>query len=322
MRTRTALAAAVGAIVLGGALLLAPHFIGGSGGTSPASASTVASKRPSPSPSPTITPALAIPAAGADSVAPPTGLTWLSWELIDRDTGKILGASANATTQKNNTESMIKSWLAADYLRRLSAAGKTLGATDTADLKRMIVLSDDKWANHYYAANGKSASVTRMDSLCKLGSTPIANPAYAWSTVQVSADQTARLAQCIADGTAAGPLTPNLLKWMTEVQGSVTYQPTPPYGPAGWGGGRWGIIDGVPKSLVAQTSIKNGWEPENYQHRWNINCLAILPHQVLAVELQYPWTTSNGNASFVYADNLQPGADGCASIASQLSTTK
>ena len=75
----------------------------------------------------------------------------------------------------------------------------------------------------------------------------------------MSARDAVRMGDCIADGTAAGP------KW-TEVgpqrdeprcgAASRTSRTSP-------GGGRWGIIDGLPAEIMAQgpVSIKNGWTP-------------------------------------------------------------
>ena len=57
------------------------------------------------------------------------------------------------------------------------------------------------------------------------------------------------------------------------------------------GGGRWGIIDGLPKEIVAKqgpVSIKNGWTPLVYDGNWHISCLAISEDWVLAVQTRYP----------------------------------
>ena len=64
----------------------------------------------------------------------------------------------------NTTESMIKVWIAADYLRRQQAPG----AGALAELNRMIVDSDDNVAIKYYMINGGDASVRQLITLCQL----------------------------------------------------------------------------------------------------------------------------------------------------------
>jgi hypothetical protein len=97
---------------------------------------------------------------------------------------------------------------------------------------------------------------------------------------------------------------------MKHVRGTVDQQQVTT------GGGRWGIIDGLPAALAANTSIKNGWTAQVYDHNWHINCLAINPDWVLAIELHYPWTSPDGN--WQDANNLRQGADTCASVTRQL----
>ncbi len=41
----------------------------------------------------------------------------MAWTLVDRGTGRVSG-SANMSTGTTTTESMIKAWIASDYLRR------------------------------------------------------------------------------------------------------------------------------------------------------------------------------------------------------------
>jgi hypothetical protein len=123
----------------------------------------------------------------------------------------------------------------------------------------------------------------------------------------------ARMGVCIANGTAAGPQwTSWLLDTMKHVRGTVDQQQQTT------GGGRWGIIDGLPSNLVADTSIKNGWTAQVYDHNWHINCLAITTNWVLAIELHYPWTSPS---DWHQANNLQQGADTCAAVTRQLVVT-
>jgi hypothetical protein len=77
------------------------------------------------------------------------------------------------------------------------------------------------------------------------------------------------------------------------------------------GGGRWGIIDGLPESITSQgpVSIKNGWTQLDYDGNWHVNCLAVTDRWSLAVMMRYPASSS-----------LSYGAKVCASVATQLVT--
>ena len=68
------------------------------------------------------------PTLHAAPVVTPTSPTFerFGWAFLDRRTNTVVG-SANRDTMQNTTESMVKPWLAADYLSRLG--GKQL--TDT-----------------------------------------------------------------------------------------------------------------------------------------------------------------------------------------------
>ena len=95
------------------------------------------------------------------------------------------------------------------------------------------------------------------------------------------------MGECIKNGTAAGPKwTPWVLDEMTKVQGTTAakdQQETT-------GGGRWGIIDGLPKEITDQgpVAIKNGWTMIYADGMWHVNCLAVTDDWVLAVLLRYP----------------------------------
>ncbi len=246
-------------------------------------------------------------------VTVPSGITLTGWTLLDRKTGALVGHSDAASTAENDVESMIKPWIAADYLTRVTAAGKQPTAKDLADLRTMIINSDDDRANHFdHATVGKlrgyDAVRARLNQVCGLhAGTKNANM---WSYTTLTSDEAAALGQCLADGRAAGPYTEQLLGWMREVQGPVTDQH------ATYGGGRWGIIDALPDLISGLTSIKNGWEPEIEGRVWNVNCLAITPDNVLAIMIQYPWTSPTTN--WQDANNLAAGADACKTIAAQL----
>lgn len=240
------------------------------------------------------------------AIRAPGYLSFFGWALLDRQTGGLTG-STNRETVSNTTESMIKVWIAADYLRQHNAAGKAV----QDELYRMIVNSDDAIAHKYFELNGADASITELVQLCGLHGTKRPSLPDHWSYTTMSPADAARLGQCVATGKAAGPTwTPWLLKAMRNVRGGVADQQ------AHTGGGRWGIIDALPAAIAADTAIKNGWTPQVYDHNWHINCLAIHPDWVLAIELRYPWTSPDGN--WQHATNLQPGADACHLVTRQL----
>lgn len=246
-------------------------------------------------------------------VAVPDGITLTGWSLLDRKTGQLVGHSDNAGVAKNDVESMIKPWIAADYLSRLTAAGRQPTAKDLADLRTMIIRSDDDLADHFAHATvgklkGYDAVRIRLNQVCGLQT--LTKNAKWWSYTTMTSDDAAKMGFCLASGKAAGAYTDQLLGWMREVQGAVTDQH------ATYGGGRWGIIDALPPILADQTSIKNGWEPELEGNVWHVNCLAITPDNTLAIMVQYPWTAPGND--FHQAANLAAGADACAKITAQL----
>ncbi len=250
-------------------------------------------------------PNLMLPANPAAVTAP--GTNFFGWTLIDRRTGQSAG-SANQETATSTTESMIKAWIAADYLRHQAS---TPSPATLAQLNTMIIDSDNTIATTYYQRNGGDASISELIKLCGLKQTQPPSLANEWSYTTMSPADAARMGLCIAQGTAAGPQWTNwLLDAMKNVRGTVDQQqPTT-------GGGRWGIIDGLPTNLVATTSIKNGWTAQVYDHNWHVNCLAINPDWVLAIEIHYRWTSPNDD--WHQADNLKQGADTCAAVTRQL----
>src|SRR5688572_13518593 len=94
-----------------------------------------------------------------------------SWALLDRRTGQLTG-SPNAAT-RSDTASMIKGWLAADYLRN---AGPSVENSRLKALSTMIRDSSNPAADTYYRAGGGSAGINRMIRICGLTeSRPVAS---------------------------------------------------------------------------------------------------------------------------------------------------
>ncbi|PWR10988.1 hypothetical protein DKT68_07240 [Micromonospora acroterricola] len=312
MRSRVIMVFAVVAVLLGGVLLVPAAYArlagddssGGAGG----GAGSVAAPSPTPPPPPTL-------AAGPVSVT--FKGDFFSWALMDRQTGKISGSSNMTST--SSTESMIKAWIVSDYLRQLGDKEPSAALKKAASLA--IRDSNDDAANLVYKAAGGSYVVPpgsqpgpvikRAISICGLTDTKRGNvPKYEgfWSFTRMSPRDAVRLGDCIADGKAAGPKwTKWVLSEMSKVQGTTAAKDQK----AKSGGGRWGIINGLPKSITAQgpVSIKNGWTPLYYDGNWHVNCLAVTDRWSLAVMLRY--SIKNG---------LDYGAQVCASVATQLVT--
>jgi len=210
---------------------------------------------------------------------------FFSWALLDRASGKISG-SANLATDTSSTESMIKVWISADYLRRLGSASPS--QSRLTELSRMIRDSDDDAAEDVYQAGGANTVVQRMIKICGLTDTSLFDGW--WSRTEISAEDAVRLGACVADGRAAGA------KWTSWILGQMRQVR---------GEGRFGIIEALLADAAARTSIKNGWTQVGSD--WHVNCLAIVDKYVLAVLTQYPVELG-----------LQYGAGVCRNVAAQL----
>jgi hypothetical protein len=214
------------------------------------------------------------------------GASLFGWALLDRISGALTG-SANSNSVVNTVESMIKPWIAADYLRRL-ADGRRPSADVLDELATMIVDSNDPATEMYYQIGGGDAVVRRLIEICRL--TGVAIEPTKWSWTRMTPQAAARYGACLADGRAAGSeWTPWILDAMKNVRGDVTDQTS-----GRVQGGRWGIIDGLPPELARDVSIKNGWT--SYVDGWHVNCLAVHPDWSLAVMVRMPTLRSAAQA--------------------------
>jgi hypothetical protein len=202
-----------------------------------------------------------------------------AWSLSDRITGTVTG-SPNQDTDTFSTESMVKPWIAADFLRRGYSTDLATPPPPARmrELARMIDLSDDDAAQDIYRLDGGDAVIARMAAVCGLAHTAV-HPAW-WSRTTMTAGDARRLGLCLADGRAAGPWTGWLALEMAHVEGGADEQQ------ATTGGGRWGAIDALSPPDAAITSIKNGWT--DYDGAWHVNCLAVHRFFVLSVMSRYP----------------------------------
>jgi hypothetical protein len=216
---------------------------------------------------------------------------FVSWALLDRRTNAITGSPNISET--NDTASMIKAWLAADYLRRASAAGESPSQQRLNELSIMIRDSDNAAAQDIYLRNGQDDSIERLFGMCGLTD----SSAYRgwWSKTKVSARDTARMGACIADGRAAGQAwTPWLLDEMRQVRGE----------------GDFGARTAMPPEAAAHVAIKNGWLVRSEDGLWHVSCLAIGDDWVLGVLTRYPGRLG-----------LEHGAGLCRSVGQQLMTS-
>lgn len=226
---------------------------------------------------PSLPPALLHPAAVTVNA---TGF-W-SWTVLDRRTGEMAGSPNAATTQR--TASMIKAWLAADYLRRTPNPSTSI----LRQLTSMIRNSDNTAASYFWTLDGRSASITRLVQMCGLTD----SKAYIdWASTLLSARDAARMGACIGDGRAAGP------KWtdwvLNEMRNVASSQ-------------EFGIVPALPATEQATTAVKNGWIARS-DGKWHVNCLAIGTEWVLSVLTVYPSSKGMGY-----------GAEICTSVTRQL----
>jgi hypothetical protein len=235
----------------------------------------------------TSTPASPAPDPGAVHVDTPG--EW-SWALRDDVTGEVIG-SDNKTSFTNNTESMIKVWLATDYLRLADRDGRTVTEADQAKLERMIHISDNDAAQWAYLNDGGDAVIRRMISACGLRDTRITQGR--WSKTQISASDAVLLGHCVTDGKL---LSPRWQAWLIDQMKHV--DPSNAFG-----------ISQAPALAGVDPAIKNGWTEHAIGDSmiWAVNCLAVWGHWTLAVLTNYPATLG-----------LDHGAGICAQVTQQL----
>lgn len=154
----------------------------GDASTSARSSGSAADRRSRPTPAPSPTPSLTpLPFTDRDIDLDIKG--WYAWSVLDRRTGKIIGSDNMAET--STTASLIKSWIVADYLRRAADAGQTPSDAKLADATRIIRDSDNTRAEQFYNGVGRSASIKRLISICKLTDSSVAADG-GWSRTNLS----------------------------------------------------------------------------------------------------------------------------------------
>jgi hypothetical protein len=202
--------------------------------------------------------------------ADPAG-DFVGWALlVSSDDARWLAMSDNGD-QLSTTASMIKVWIAADYLRRVAEAGGRPGPTRLAELTKVIRDSDNRYADEVFLEIGAHESIERLIEICGL---PFARAVPdRWSNTQLSPVDAALMGSCIEDGRAAGPeWTGWLLAEMRQVRGL----------------GDFGIRDALPPEDRPAVAIKNGWVIREEQDAWHVNCLAIGDGWTMGVMTRYP----------------------------------
>lgn len=200
--------------------------------------------------------------------------TWFSWQWVNLTTGERYG-SKNAATETNNTESMIKAWIGADYLTRLKGS---LSAEDKALITKMIRLSDDHAAQTLWLRGGRDAVIQRAIDECGLTGTSV-YPDW-WSKTQITAADSTTLMTCILDRAKSDP---NVAWMVDELMRDV--DPSNAFGIAE-------VLADV--DAQATPAVKNGWTAHGATDQWNLNCLASWKASasgddiVLAILTRYP----------------------------------
>lgn len=192
---------------------------------------------------------------------------FLSWAVLDRRTHQVVGANLTA---RSDTMSMVKVWLAADYLTHTRPDPTAAMVTQ---LRRMIVDSDNAVATKVFGLNGGIVTIERMVSVCGLTDSAPNYKENRWSPTIVSARDVVKLGECITSGRAAGPQwTKWLLQQMRDVRGV----------------GDFGPREAVAPKLRSQVAIKNGWFERPEDGMWHIACLAVAPDWIMSVLQRYP----------------------------------
>lgn len=195
------------------------------------------------------------------------GVDWSSWTLMDMTTGHMVG-SANNATETNSTESMIKAWIAADFLADIAASGGQPTDAELADLRDMIHVSDNDAAERLYLARGGDAVIERLIDTCGLTDTTVYP--YRWALTEMSSRDAARMGACLVNNNPAGPRWRDwLLDQMRHLDPSNAF----------------GIPEALPDDDVA---AKNGWTQHWDDSEWHLNCLGVWDHWSLAVMTRYP----------------------------------
>jgi len=193
---------------------------------------------------------------------------WLSWSLVDTARDRQVG-SPNSDTDRTNSESSIKAWIAADYLRVAQAEGRAVTSSERADIAAMVRSSDNAAAQRLYQALGGDAILRHLRSVCGV-TAATSTPGY-WSLTQITAVDATQIFRCVLRSAPAYPGGDDLLTDLRSVDPDDAF----------------GIKAALPPTTTV--SMKNGWMPHSSTTgEWNVNCVAAWDDYVLAVLTRYP----------------------------------
>jgi hypothetical protein len=193
---------------------------------------------------------------------------WMSWSLVDTARDRRVG-SANSDTDRTNSESSIKAWIAADYLRVAQVEGRALTSRERADISAMVRSSDNAAAQRLYTALGGDAILRHLRSTCDV-TVSTSTPGY-WSLTQITAVDATRIFACVLRTAPTYPGGDELLTDLRSVDPDDAF----------------GIKAGLPPATTV--AMKNGWMPHtSTTGKWNVNCVAAWDDYVLAVLTRYP----------------------------------
>ena len=192
---------------------------------------------------------------------------WLSWSLADSVGDRRVG-SANSSTERTNAESSMKAWITTDFLRIASDRGRSVRASDRADIDAAIRRSDDEAAERLYRRSGADQVLRDLKSVCGVA-VPTTQRGY-WSYAQITATDATTILDCVLDKAPSYPGGDEIVTDLRSVEPDDAF--------------------GIPQALPAGTTfaVKNGWTVHSATGKWNVNCVAAWDHYTLAVMLRYP----------------------------------
>ena len=281
--------------LVAGAVLIGIVAVAAGSGT----AGRILDSRPAASAASTVT---AAPPAALPTTAPPvvrsvfdTGVAtphddddglWLSWSLADSAGDRRVG-SANSSTERTNAESSMKAWITTDFLRIAGDRGRSVRASDRADIDAAIRRSDDEAAERLYRRSGADQVLRDLNSVCGVA-VSTTKRGY-WSSSQITAAD----ATTILTASSTRASYPGGDEIVTDLR---SVEPDDAFG--------------IPQALPAGTTfaVKNGWTAHAATGKWNVNCVAAWDHYTLAVMVRYP-----------IARKLDYGAGVCRDVTTTLS---
>jgi hypothetical protein len=192
---------------------------------------------------------------------------WLSWSLADTAGDRRVG-SANSSTERTNAESSMKAWIATDFVRIAGDRGRTVRASDRADIDAAIRRSDDAAAERLYRRLGADQVLRDLKSVCGVG-IATARRGY-WSYAQITATDATAILACVLDKAPTYPGGDEIVDDLRNVVPDDAF--------------------GIPQALPSGTTfaVKNGWTAHSGTGKWNVDCVASWDHYTLAVLLRYP----------------------------------